>query len=81
MTTLEALEADLSLWGDPAGVLVQTAREIALAIDRGPSPQELTRLSTELRLLLKAIKDELRPRTTELDEALSRLRATEFDGG
>ena len=80
MSTLEALEADLRLWGDPSGVLVQTAREIAAAIDSGPSPQELTRLSTELRLLLKAIKDELRPRTTELDEALSRLRATEFDG-
>lgn len=80
MTALEALEADLRAWGAPDGVLVQAARRIASALDGEASPQELAKLSVELRQLVKQIRSELRPRTTELDEALDRIRAVEFGG-
>jgi len=80
MTATEALEADLRAWNNPSGVLVHAARQIAAAIDSGPTDQDLTRLSIELRQLIKAIR-EANPvaTTTDLDRFLDVVRATEFD--
>ena len=76
---LAALEASLAEIGGAPGVLAETARAVAMAIDEGPTPQELAKLSLELRQLLKDIRAQSRPQTTELDTILDRLRATEFD--
>lgn len=70
-----ALEADLSLWGAPSGVLPQMAREIASAVDTGAL--QLVDAARELRQLVKAIREQVGASTeeTEVDRFLKSIQA------
>lgn len=79
-TAVEALEADLSLWGARPGVLVHTAREIASRLDGDVSHQDLAKLSLELRQVLKAIREQNAGGPSEVDRFLASITADEFSG-
>lgn len=79
MSVLVALEGDLEAWNATSGVLVETARQIALAIDSGPSDRELGVLSRELRQLVQAIRAEHPSKApSEVDRFLASIQADDF---